>query len=217
LTNKINVLKKDKIKNSKTKARSRVFYEYLFKVKKINFFKMIEREKTYLVKFLPESLEKCEKKEFLDIYFPKDDPHPMIRIRKKGDQFEMTKKEVIDPNDYSVLKEHNIPLNEEQFNSLKDIESKKVHKIRYYYPFNGRTAEIDVFQGELKGLVLVDFEFDSKGEFDVFEMPDFCLTDVSQEEFIAGGMLCGKSYTDIEERLLKYKYKKLFIDDKSQK
>ena len=71
------------------------------------------------------------------------------------------------------------------------------------------TAEIDVFQGALKGLVLVDVEFETVEEKDAFEMPEFCLVEVTQEEFIAGGMLCGKSYEDIEEGLKRYNYSRI--------
>jgi hypothetical protein len=35
------------------------------------------------------------------------------------------------------------------------------------------------------------------------------LADVTQEEFIAGGWLAGKKYSDIESFLNKYNYKKL--------
>ncbi len=68
-----------------------------------------------------------------------------------------------------------------------------------------------MFQGDLKGLVVVDFEFDSIEEKDSFEMPDFCLVDVTQEDFIAGEMICGKFYEDIESELNRFDYKKLFL------
>lgn len=42
-----------------------------------------------------------------------------------------------------------------------------------------------------------------------FQMPDFCLCEVTQEEFIAGGMLCGKRYTDIEADLERFGYKRI--------
>jgi len=58
-------------------------------------------------------------------------------------------------------------------------------------------------------LVVVDFEFNTLDERDSFTMPDFCLADVTQDLFIAGGMLCGKKYADIEEELKKYNYEKI--------
>ena len=40
-------------------------------------------------------------------------------------------------------------------------------------------------------------------------MPDFCLADVTQEVFIAGGMLCGKKYESIRVPLEHLGYKKI--------
>ena len=40
-------------------------------------------------------------------------------------------------------------------------------------------------------------------------MPKSMLADVTPEEFIAGGMLAGKRYEDVEGELLKYGYKRI--------
>ena len=170
---------------------------------------MIELERTYLAKELPD-LNNCKFKEIIDVYHPKSKPHPSLRIRKNGNKCEITKKEPIN-NDASHQEEQTIIITEEEFNELTKLEGKKVHKIRYYYDYNGKTAEIDVFQGPLKGLVLVDFEFESSEEKDSFEIPDFCLAEVTQEIFAAGGWLAGKSYEDIESDLKRFNYKKLVL------
>lgn len=172
---------------------------------------VIELEKTYLAKELPIGLENNEFKEVLDIYVPKDAEHPVVRIRKNGDKYELTKKEPVDGKDSSEQYEQTIHLTKQEFTALQQIEGKKLRKIRYYYDFHGITAEIDVFKDALEGLVLVDFEFTKKEEKDNFNMPDFCLAEVTQELFLAGGMLCGKSYDDIREDLARYNYKKLSI------
>src|SRR3989338_8977956 len=52
---------------------------------------MIELEKTYLVKELPKNLLKSKSKEIIDIYVPATVAHPILRIREKGDKFEITK------------------------------------------------------------------------------------------------------------------------------
>jgi CYTH domain-containing protein len=168
---------------------------------------MIELEKTFLARELPKGLKNCKSKEVIDIYFPKEAKHPTIRVRKSGDKYEMTKKERLDPNDASMQKEHTILLSKEEFLALSKLDGKKLSKVRYYYDYNGKVAEIDVFQGDLKGLVLIDFEFQTADEKNKFKMPDFCLADVTQDDFIAGGMLCGKKYADIKDELKKYNYK----------
>lgn len=173
---------------------------------------MRELERTYLAKRIPEGLARCRSKEIIDIYIPKSDSHPKLRIRKNGDKYEMTKKTPVDSKDASHQEEQTIILNEAEFNALSKLEGKRTHKIRHYYPCNGRTAEIDVFQSDLKGLVLVDVEFETEKEKDAFEMPEFCLAEVTQETAFAGGMLCGKSYKDVEKDLKRFNYSKLFME-----
>lgn len=166
----------------------------------------IELERTYLVKYLPEGIEKCESREMLDIYLPASARHPQLRVRKAGEKMVITKKQPVDENDKSRQLEQTIPLNEGEFEELSAISGKRVQKTRYKYDYQGRTAEIDVFKGGLKGLVLADFEFDSVDEMSKLEHPDFCLAEVTEEEFLAGGLLCGKNYEDIEGDLARYRY-----------
>lgn len=170
---------------------------------------MIELERTYLAKRLPEDLEASPSKEMLDVYLPVTARHPILRIRKNGEKYEITKKQPVNEDDVSVLKEETVRINEEEFVAFSDIEGKRVGKTRYIYDHEGRTAEVDVFRDVLEGLVLVDFEFENEVEKDAFEMPDFCLVEVTQEEFIAGGFLAGKSYEDIADDLARFGYGRL--------
>ncbi len=173
---------------------------------------MIELEKTYLVKKLPENLKSCKFKEIIDVYIPKSSKHPNLRLRKNGNKFELTKKQPVNKGDSSYQNEQTIILSEDEFNVFnQQIDGKRVRKIRYLYNYKGRVAEFDVFQDDLLGLVLVDFEFESMSEKDEFQMPDFCLADVTQDAFFAGGMLSGKAYSDIASHLEKFNYTKLFL------
>lgn len=168
-----------------------------------------ELEKTYLVKYLPANFDKSPKKEICDIYIPKSHPHPTLRIRKNGDKYEMTKKAPENEADSSIQNEYTIILSEEEYEALKNIDGLRSEKIRYYFKDGPITAEVAVFTGKLAGLVMADFEFETEKEMLEFKMPDYCLADVTQELFAAGGMLCGKSYKDIEKHLDKYGYKKI--------
>ena len=171
----------------------------------------IEFERTFLLKNIPAGLEKCESIEISDIYIPKSARHPILRIRKKGDVFEMTKKSPLDGNDSSEQGEHTISLTKEEFEELFEIKGKRFRKMRYFYPFDGKTAEIDIYLDNLEGLGVVDFEFNSRQEKDSFKTPDFCLVEVTQNEIFAGGLLAGKKYSDMEPFLKKYNYKKVKI------
>ncbi len=171
----------------------------------------IELEKTFLLKYKPERLERCNSVEIIDIYIPKSAEHPNLRIRKLGEKYAITKKQLINGNDSSEQTEETIPLSSEEFKELTLLEGKRFRKIRHYYPFKGLIAEIDIYLDDLKGLGIVDFEFKKREEKDSFKMPEFCLADVTEEKFCAGGILAGKKYEDIEPFLKKYNYKKIIL------
>ena len=169
----------------------------------------IELEKTYLARSLPSGLESFLSKQVKDIYLPLNAKHPTLRIRQQGDRYEITKKQPMRGKDSSEMFEYTIDLTEEEFVALEQTPGKKLHKIRYYYDHHGTQAEIDIFQDDLLGLVLIDFEFAAVADKDNFQMPEFCLTDVTQDECFAGGVLCGKKYTDVETHLDELGYNKL--------
>ena len=172
----------------------------------------VELERTFLLKEIPKNLKNCKSVEIFDIYIPQTVKHPILRIRKKGDAFEMTKKSPITGSDSSEQGEQTIPLSKEEFAELSNLKGKRLRKIRYYYPVNNKIAEIDFFLDDLKGFALVDFEFDSIKEKNNFTMPDFCLADVTQEKGTAGGILAGKKYSDIQPTLDKYNYKMIKLE-----
>ncbi|MFA4930994.1 MAG: hypothetical protein WC570_03980 [Patescibacteria group bacterium] len=174
---------------------------------------MIEYELTFLAKYIPEELIKSEKKEILDIYLPSKEAHCDLRIRKNGDKYEIIRKRPIDEADSSIQQETNIALSADEFAELSAVPGKRIHKWRFAYHYQDKIADVDVFLDDLAGLVLIEFEFPSQTEKDKFIYPDFCLAEVTQVEFTAGGMLAGKKYADIEEELERYKYKKLIINE----
>lgn len=166
----------------------------------------IERELTFLVKDLPLETAGVTPIIMEDAYFPDDADHAQLRARRKGSAYEITKKQPVVDLDVSIQTEQSIPLTETEFVNLTRLNHKKVTKLRYVVEINGYAAEVDVFQGDLAGLVLIDFEFDSEEAMQLFVVPDICLANVTQEEFIAGGYLSGKAYADIAARLAEYQY-----------
>jgi CYTH domain-containing protein len=170
-----------------------------------------EFELTYLIKDVPAGLKDCPSKEILDIYLPAASDHAQLRVRMRGDKYEITKKQPAHGTDSSHQIENTIPLTKEEFDELAQLAGKRVHKIRYYYPEAGIDYEIDVFQDGLLGLILVDVEFTSNEAKAAFVSPTWVLADVTQEKFIAGGVLCGKSIADITTKLAQYAYKQVSI------
>jgi CYTH domain-containing protein len=173
--------------------------------------KAIEIEKTYLLKYIPVDIKLLPYKEILDIYIPSNEKHPHLRIRKNGDKYEITKKYPIDENKIYSQIENTISITKNEYLELSQIKGKRIRKIRYEYLYKKYKSEIDLFLDDLLGLILVDFEFRNEKEFLDFKIPDFCLSDVTEENFLAGGILAGGKYSDIENKLEKFKYKRIIV------
>lgn len=171
--------------------------------------KEIELERTFLAKELPPNLDASPQKQMLDIYLPSSAAHPTLRVRKIGDKIEITKKEPVAVDDRTILEENTIPLREDEYEELSQLPGKRVQKTRYYYTENGRVYEIGVFEGDLKGLVLVDVEFKSVEEMRNFTPPAWILVEIQETNFLAGGVLCGKKYSDIGSKLAEYGYTRI--------
>lgn len=169
----------------------------------------LERERTFLAKELPQEIKTAEPTRIVDIYIPDTPAHSHLRLRQNGKTYEITKKTSVAAGDASEHIEQTIPLTEEEFAALSRCSTKRVAKDRYRIVIDGTLAEIDVFIEDLAGLVLIDFEFDTEAEKNNFTPPSIALADVTQEDFIAGGLLAGKTYDTIAPELARFCYKKL--------
>lgn len=172
----------------------------------------LELEFTFLAKQIPTEIYRSSPIKIVDNYIPESGvAHPNIRIRQNGDKFEITKKIPVDQKDSSRQHEYTIPLSKKEFDCLSKAGNRSVVKDRYQVKIDGYPAEVDVFRDKLEGLVLIDFEFASVSDLAAFKQPDICLADVTQDEFIAGGMLAGKSYADIKPELEARNYQPLSL------
>lgn len=170
----------------------------------------LELELTYLAAVIPEAINDVQPIAMEDTYFPEDpEVHAHLRLRAKNERYEITKKTMVDDGDASAHVETTIPLETSEYLALASASMRKISKDRYRVNIDGYPAEVDVFKGVLRGLVLIDFEFQSYEEKANFTPPDVCLTDVTQEEFLAGGVLSGKSYEDIQPYLVRLGYSAL--------
>lgn len=61
-----------------------------------------------------------------------------------------------------------------QFTALWPLTAgARVEKTRFLVPLGGHTAELDAFEGDLAGLLLVEVEFPSEAAAHAFEAPDW--------------------------------------------
>lgn len=171
----------------------------------------LELERTYLAAALPADIAQCRNELIQDVYVPETVDHALLRLRKRGNRHVITKKIPIDSKDSTRQREHTIPLSKDEYDALALCSKKRATKRRYYCSLAGHNAEVDVYQDELAGLVIIDFEFSNEADMDAFVPPPICLADVSQEAFAAGGKLAGRRYKDIEPLLQQYAYKPLIL------
>ena len=169
-----------------------------------------EYELTYLAKYMPPEILNSEHIYIHDSYFPEAyGEHPHLRLRRSGNEYYITKKVKINPMDSSEQEETTIRLTKYQFNLLMSPNSLSIKKRWYKTVIDSYPADVDIFTDSLNGLVLIEFEFDSSKNKKKFIPPNCCLADVTQEEFIAGGMLAGKTLSELKLDLDKFGYQSL--------
>ena len=134
----------------------------------------MEIERKYLVKALPENLEGYEQKRISQGYLC---TNPVIRIRRSNDEYFLTYK----GKGLMAREEHEFPLSAEAFEHLlPKIDGILIDKIRYLIPLDEtHAAELDVFQGTLAPLRLVEVEFASVEEAEHFVAPEWFGDDVT--------------------------------------
>lgn len=156
----------------------------------------IELEKTYLCPTVPSQYISGEPVRMIDVYVPAASEHPSLRLRQKGNRYEITRKKAID-GDPSRQREETIELSQQEFDELASGAMRRVEKRRIPILYRGAEGELDIFGGEHEGLVLVDFEFATTDDQDAFEQPDFCQADVTREDMVAGGILSGLTRNEL--------------------
>ena len=134
----------------------------------------MEIERKYLVKTLPDHLDQYESKKIAQGYLCTE---PVVRIRRSNDTYYLTYK----GEGLMVREEYNLPLTKEAYaHLLPKIDGLLIAKKRYLIPLNEKlTAELDVFEQELSGLLLVEVEFDTVEEANNFVPPAWFGEDVT--------------------------------------
>lgn len=134
----------------------------------------MEIERKYLVSRLPENLDQYQVRLLEQGYLCTG---PTVRIRQDNDRYELTYKS------WGLLarEEYNLPLTAESYaHLLTKVDGRVIRKRRYMVPLNEElTAELDVFEGELAPLMLVEVEFKDTESALAFEAPDWFGDDVT--------------------------------------
>lgn len=135
----------------------------------------MEIERKYLIRELPAGLDTAP---YADIWQAYISTAPVIRIRQKGDRFELTCK----GKGKLAREELNLPISQDQFDHLRTkIEGRPIEKRRYKLPCPPYTIELDIFHGHMEGLILAEVEFPSLEEADRFVPPAWFGREVTED------------------------------------
>lgn len=94
-----------------------------------------------------------------------------------------------------------ILLSPSEYNLLEGLEGDRMTKTRYYQNYRSRVFSIDVFAGELDGLVLCETEGDSLEHLMSAEPPSYARPEVTEDPFFEGGNLCRTTRADLMRKL----------------
>ncbi|PYS70379.1 MAG: hypothetical protein DMF73_13000 [Acidobacteria bacterium] len=165
----------------------------------------IERERRYLLRDLPEGLNRADHHlQITDNYLT----GTRLRIRKVRDPktnkwvVKFTQKFAPNENDLSRTMITNLYLNATEAEILSIFEANEIRKNRYYFDFAARRYSIDMFIGDLFGLVLAETSFETDEELENFQMPPFALADVTNNEIFSGGKLSELTFADVKNEIL---------------
>jgi CYTH domain-containing protein len=164
----------------------------------------IERERRFLLRDLPEGLNRASHHlQITDNYLT----GTRLRLRKIRDPqtnkwvAKFTQKYPITEGDLSRTMITNTYLNADEYEVLSIFEANEIRKNRYSLDFDGRRFSIDMFLGDLLGLVLAEVSFESDEDMEKFERPPFALADVTSNESFSGGRLCHLTFDDIRREV----------------
>ena len=165
----------------------------------------LERERRYLLRDLPEGMNRADPHlQITDNYMTGS----RLRLRKVREPrtnkwtVKFTQKFAPNPNDLSRTIITNTYLNALEADVLSTIfDSNEIRKNRYPFEFDGRDFSIDMFLGDLFGLVLAEVSFKTDEELDNFPKPLFALAEVTNEELFTGGRLCDLTFSDVRAEI----------------
>lgn len=92
----------------------------------------------------------------------------------------------------------------DEYQLLEGLEGHSLEKVRYYHNHFGRVFSVDVFEGELDGLVICETESDGLEDLMSAEPPAYATREVTEMPFFEGGNLCRASRSDLRRELFRF-------------
>lgn len=145
----------------------------------------VEWERRFLLERFPGGVSVARVRHIVDRYI--DGVNLRLRRMDDGDatHFKLTQKVREDGGGARQGLITTMYLNEREFSVLEKLPARMLRKTRHSVPPFG----IDVFEGELRGLVLAEAEFNSAQEASALTLPPFVAHEVTDDLRFTGGEL----------------------------
>jgi adenylate cyclase len=138
-----------------------------------------EIERKFLVRQLPESLERCRHYSIAQGYLATEPAGRHVRLRKKGKTASLTFK----VGRGAHREEREIKLSPKQFAALWPATAgRRLYKLRYEIPWRNLLIEIDIYRRRHSGLVVAEVEFPDHVSCCKFKPPSWFGREVTGEK-----------------------------------
>lgn len=138
-----------------------------------------EIERKFLVGEVPVNLDGSPGQEIRQGYLAATQGGTELRVRKQGRRHFLTLKE----GHGESRGQEEIEITAAQFHALWPLtRGKRIKKVRHEVPYDGRTIEVDVYRGKLKGLVVAEVEFPDLEASHRFRPPDWLEREVTGDD-----------------------------------
>jgi adenylate cyclase len=138
-----------------------------------------EIERKFLVKRLPEKLNRSRRYIIAQGYLATEPAGRHVRVRKKGKTSSLTFK----VGRGAHREEREIKLSAKQFATLWPATvGRRLRKLRYEIPWKNLMIEIDIYRGRHSGLVVAEVEFPDQATCRRFEPPSWFGREVTGEK-----------------------------------
>lgn len=138
-----------------------------------------EIERKFRVTAIPFDLKEFPVQEINQGYLHIDADGSESRLRAIGDNYYFTHKS----GGGMIRTERQIALDKSQFLALwPATEGKRIEKTRYAIPHEGLTIELDLYEGDLDGLVTAEVEFPDTASARAFNPPEWLGDDITADK-----------------------------------
>ena len=116
--------------------------------------------------------------------------------------------------DFANWKIAEIYLNEAEHQVFEIFDGREIRKNRYFFDFNERIIEIDVYLGRLWGLNLAKAVFETVEDLKNFEIPSFAVMEVTNSGFFFGDNLVEKTFVEVRAEFARLSSSGLILNEK---